>query len=52
MTTTPVKAPPAAHLHGIWHDGGGFHPLNSHCRGCRRCAVKAAEKPLLIGGRS
>jgi len=42
----PTPAP--AHLHGIYHDAAGFHPLASRCRGCRKCAKKAAEHPTLI----
>jgi len=48
--TAAAKLPPAgpAHLHAIFHDAAGFHPLKPTCRGCQRCAKKAAEQPVLI----
>lgn len=50
MTTVARPKPPAgpAHLHGLWHDTAGYHPLRARCPGCRECAAKAAEKPVLM----
>lgn len=46
----PATKPPAgpAHLHGLYHDAAGFHPLRARCRGCCQCADKATAKPLLM----
>lgn len=50
ITIENQPKPPAgpAHLHAIFHDAAGFHPMRSACPGCRRCAAKAAEKPVLM----